>query len=162
MPINWNKRKYSEQEFIEAWDNSMSIAQVARKLKLNIYGSTYQTLKDTASELGLSRDHMSGQGWLAGKTHGHIPKQPLDAILVNNRKTNGARLLKRLISERGWERVCHSCGEYNWLDKPIPLELEHKNGNNKDNRIENLSFLCPNCHAFTDTYRGKNIGRVME
>ena len=44
------------------------------------------------------------------------------------------------------------------MGKPIPLELHHINGINTDNRLENLKFLCPNCHAFTDTYRGKNTG----
>ena len=42
------------------------------------------------------------------------------------------------------------------MGKPIPLELHHINGINTDNRLENLKFLCPNCHAFTDSYRGKN------
>jgi predicted RNA-binding Zn-ribbon protein involved in translation (DUF1610 family) len=37
------------------------------------------------------------------------------------------------------------------------LELNHKNGTPTDNRLENLELLCPNCHAFTDNYRGKNI-----
>lgn len=43
-----------------------------------------------------------------------------------------------------------------WQDKEIPLELHHINGNNRDNRLENLMLLCPNCHALTDSYRGKN------
>lgn len=49
------------------------------------------------------------------------------------------------------------CGNTEWLDKHIPLELHHINGNHKDNRLSNLQLLCPNCHALTDNYRGKNI-----
>lgn len=44
------------------------------------------------------------------------------------------------------------------MGKPIALELHHVNGVKDDLRIENLQILCPNCHAFTDNYRGKNIG----
>lgn len=44
------------------------------------------------------------------------------------------------------------------MGKPIALELHHINGVKDDLRIENLQILCPNCHAFTDNYRGKNIG----
>ena len=41
----------------------------------------------------------------------------------------------------------------------MPLELDHKNGDRRDNRLENLWLPCPNCHALTPTYRGRNIGR---
>lgn len=49
---------------------------------------------------------------------------------------------------------CGICGIYN--NKPLTLQLDHINGNNTDNRIENLRFLCPNCHSQTETYKGRN------
>ena len=51
---------------------------------------------------------------------------------------------------------CNNCGLNKWMDKDIPLELEHKDGNNKNNVRENLEMLCPNCHALTETWRGRN------
>ncbi len=56
--------------------------------------------------------------------------------------------------------VCDNCGcDGNWMGGVIALELDHKNGINDDHRLENLHWLCPNCHALTSTYRGKNKGK---
>ena len=63
---------------------------------------------------------------------------------------------KRLLHERNY--TCEECGignEYN--GKPLSLELDHKDGNSKNNNIENLRILCPNCHSQTPTHRSKNI-----
>ena len=62
---------------------------------------------------------------------------------------------KVLIKERGYK--CESCNLSEWLSEPIPLELEHKDGDNKNNIKDNLLLLCPNCHAKTKFYRGRNI-----
>ena len=60
-----------------------------------------------------------------------------------------------LIQERGHK--CESCGLEEWLGKPITLELEHSDGDRKNNTRENLQLFCPNCHSQTPTWRGKNI-----
>ena len=52
---------------------------------------------------------------------------------------------------------CFECKISKWNGKDITLELDHINGNNRDNRVENLRLLCPNCHSQTDTFRGKGI-----
>jgi 5-methylcytosine-specific restriction endonuclease McrA len=62
-----------------------------------------------------------------------------------------------LVEERGYK--CESCSNSEWLGKQIPLELEHIDGNNRNNDRSNLKLLCPNCHAFTPTYRGRNINK---
>jgi hypothetical protein len=49
------------------------------------------------------------------------------------------------------------CGIKEWNGKPISYQLDHINGDNMDNRIENLRILCPNCHSQTSTYGGRNI-----
>jgi hypothetical protein len=74
------------------------------------------------------------------------------------RLTSSNELKKRLIAAGLKERRCETCGLNAWNGRPIPLELEHVNGRRDDNRLSNLQVICPNCHAQTPTYRGRNIG----
>ena len=55
-----------------------------------------------------------------------------------------------------FENKCSCCGLSEWQNKPMPLEIHHINGNNRDNEESNLSLLCPNCHSVTENFRGKN------
>lgn len=73
---------------------------------------------------------------------------------------DGRARRKRLIKLYGHE--CSSCGLDKWLDRLIPLELDHVNGDKDNNSLENCRLLCPNCHVFTPTYKGKNIRKFKK
>jgi Zn finger protein HypA/HybF involved in hydrogenase expression len=75
----------------------------------------------------------------------------------NSEYSNMVGIKKRLIKKFGWKYECSNCKLSEWMNQPIPIEIDHINGTHTDNIIENLRFLCPNCHALTDTYKGKNI-----
>jgi len=155
-----NEKKYTDQDFIEAAKKSPSIRQALILLGLEPKGGNYKVFKRKADILNVDISHYKGQGYLKGKTHNWSVKTPLEEILIKDSLYGGGtyKLKNRLLKENLLERKCYAddCGLVEWKGKPIPLELEHKNGNNIDNRIENLELLCPNCHALTDTYRGKN------
>ncbi len=57
------------------------------------------------------------------------------------------------------ERKCEVCGITEWMSKPAPLELDHKDGDSANNELDNLRLICPNCHAQTENYKGRNKGR---
>ena len=91
-----------------------------------------------------------------------LPQQTKDKMNWNKNKYNAdfsyngiGSHKKVLIQERGHK--CESCNLTDWLGEPIPLELEHCDGDNKNNVKENLLLLCPNCHAKTTFYRGRNM-----
>lgn len=62
-----------------------------------------------------------------------------------------------LLRERGHR--CEVCGLEEWCGQPIPIELDHIDGDADNNTTENLRLICPNCHAQTDTYKGANAGK---
>jgi 5-methylcytosine-specific restriction endonuclease McrA len=70
---------------------------------------------------------------------------------------NTSSLKIRLYNEGLKTKQCEECGIVEWNGSEISFELDHINGVNNDNRIENLRILCPNCHSQTKTFRGKNI-----
>jgi 5-methylcytosine-specific restriction endonuclease McrA len=148
-------RKYDQAQLREAVKNSTSLRQVLAALGVAPYGGNYEVLRRAIRHFGLDTSHFTGQRWNKGKTVG--PKQPLQRFLNNEIRIASFKLKNRLLSEGILTPRCSSCGRTKWLKQPIPLELDHVNGNHSDNRLLNLRLLCPNCHALTPTYRGKNI-----
>ena len=74
---------------------------------------------------------------------------------VNHAKTDSTRR-KCLIQAHG--HTCMICSNSYWNGVPIPLELDHIDGDSQNNALINLRVVCPNCHALTPTYKGKNKG----
>ena len=84
-----------------------------------------------------------------------IEQKALDKILSTPIEELSIERLKKLIVHEQSNK-CNRCGLNSWNDKPLVLELDHIDGNNKNNVRENLRCLCPNCHSQTDTWRGRN------
>lgn len=87
---------------------------------------------------------------------------PIELILVEGSTFQSNQLRIRLLKENIMRPICSSCNLKTWIGQPIPLELDHINGVNDDNRLVNLRLLCPNCHALTNNYRGKNWGNASK
>lgn len=147
----------SDEEFIEIVKNADSYSDCLRALGLTTAGgSSTDILKRRIEELQCDISHFG----LNQKSGGSHPKYPLDDILVENSTyANIASLKNRLVKEGRLEYKCAFCGISEWRGLPLSLHLDHENGINNDHRIENLRFLCPNCHSQTDTYAGKNKGK---
>ncbi|MCB2406880.1 HNH endonuclease [Hymenobacter lucidus] len=152
------KSKISDEQFGVAVAGCLSVAQVIKRLGLVPAGGNYKTVKDRIAALGLDTNHFTGSGWNVGERYRNFGRQyRLEDILIENSPyafTHGLR--NRLLKEGYKAYKCEQCGLTEWLSQPIPLELHHMNGVSNDHRLENLQLLCPNCHAQTTSYRGKN------
>lgn len=146
----------SDEEFKIIVANSNSYSDCLRALGLTTKGgSSSDILKKRIAELECSVKHFGGKN-----TQSPNAKYTLDEILIENSTyANISRLKSRLINEGKMSYECAFCGNKGeWLGHKITLQLDHINGKNNDHRIENLRFLCPNCHSITPTYAGKNKG----
>ena len=150
-------RSFSDEEIRDAVRSSRSLAQVLRRLRIRP-GGTQGRLKIRIEELGIDTRHFVGAAWRRGSTTPVVPPSPLEVLLVAGAFRRTSHLKARLIQEGVKDARCETCHREDWNGKPIPLELDHINGRRDDNRLENLRLLCPNCHAQTATYRGRNIG----
>jgi hypothetical protein len=148
----------SDDEIRIAVQSSRSFADVLRKIGHRPGGRSQANLKCRVAMLGLDTSHFTGAGWRRGSTTPVLPAAPLEEFLVDGRLCQTATLKRRLIQAGLKRSRCEACGNTAWNGSPIPLELDHINGRREDNRLANLRLLCPNCHAQTPTYRGRNIG----
>lgn len=133
--------KISDQEFIEAYKEIPHIGKLASKFKL-----PHITVWRKAFKLGL-KFHGEGSG----------SKIELEEILNGfHPHYQSLKLKKRLLKEGIFRNVCSECGISEWNSKSLNMQLDHINGDSSDHRKNNLRMLCPNCHAQTETFCGKN------
>lgn len=149
------RHTYTEVELRNACALSTSKRSVLLKLGIKGAGGNYATLQKQIRRFGIETSHFLGHGSNAGKVFG--PKRSLSDYLSNQRGISSNSLRKRLITEGVFQYKCQGCKRLTWNSLPIPLELDHIDGDHANNQLDNLRLLCPNCHAQTPTYRGKNM-----
>ena len=153
--------KRTRDDYESAAKASYSIAGMCRHLGIKPCGGNYKLMHNAISKYNLDVSHFRGQGWNVGLSFKPCEAKPIHEILTQDSTFQSYKLKNRLLKEGIKQHRCECCGRTTWLDSIIPLELHHINGNNKDNRLENLMLVCPNCHALTDSYRGKNNKRKL-
>jgi HNH endonuclease len=104
------------------------------------------------------------ESWNSARRRGAVRSRPqavpIDELLVAGRSRNRAHVKLRLLSAGLKENRCEDCGLTSWRDRPLSMALHHVNGDGDDNRLENLQFLCPNCHSQTENFAGRNVRKA--
>jgi 5-methylcytosine-specific restriction endonuclease McrA len=143
-----------EDRLRELVPQSTSYADVLRGLGLDVDNTNHRRVRRAATRLGLDTSHFKRRSWAQAERPAPEPihHRVLVVLPLYAGRTNRSQL-HRALAELGVPYACQSCGNTGeWLGQPITLQIDHVNGDWRDNRQENLRYLCPNCHALTETW----------
>lgn len=145
-------RNFARQEIERYVKESYSWATLASKLGYNVKSGSYlTTMQSMVAELRLDVSHFTGQAW--NKNNFDYSRFRKDNAIKSSQAVNA------LVFIRGHR--CENCGLTEWMEQSIALEVHHIDGDSLNNELDNLKLLCPNCHALTENYRGKNINKGL-
>src|SRR5436190_6071628 len=136
-------RRYDWAEIQRVYDSGLSIRECAARFGFNL------------------------AAWHQAVARGHVISRPRELpigeyLVVRRPQTSRTHLKERLLKAGIKENRCEKCGIVEWQGAPLNMALHHVNGDGADNRLENIRFLCPNCHAQTPNYGGRNGHRRRE
>lgn len=155
--MNPTRLSWTEVQLREAALKSSSVSEIERFL--GVTGGCVETIRKYAKiwNIELPKD---------GRKRARPNKLSFDEIFCIASKASASTVRYHVLKYKIIEYKCLECAEYNiyelidgewyWNKKLLTLQLDHINGDNKDHRVENLRFLCPNCHTQTSTFGSKN------
>jgi len=152
--------KYTQEVLEPVVAEATSVAGVLRLLGLRANGGSHAHISRTIKKLGLDTSH-----FVRFQNGAHQLRHAPEQILVT-RPPGSFRvkrsLLQRALNESVVPYVCAWCGlDGTWRGLPLTLEIDHIDGDFHNNRIENLRFLCPNCHRQTANFAGRSSGKYV-
>jgi Zn finger protein HypA/HybF involved in hydrogenase expression len=151
-------RVWTDQQLIDAVAASTSFTGICRALGLDPESGSHARVKRRVTMLGLDTSHFTNKDQRTGVEAWNQRRTELAASMLLAGSKVSRKFLRKFLIEyeiipyRCWK--CDNSGEH--MGSPLALQLDHANGINNDDRIENLRWCCPNCHSQTDTFAGRN------
>ncbi|MEV6107655.1 HNH endonuclease [Streptomyces sp. NPDC051940] len=152
-----NGARWTRDRLAEAVAASTNMCEVLQHLGLAVVGGNHTHISRRVRSMGIDTSHFvrSAKGERLRLRWRRPEERLVRQDPATARRVPGDRLKRALLSIGVPER-CARCGQGpQWRRRPLPLEVDHIDGDWRDNRARNLRLLCPNCHAATDTYRGR-------
>lgn len=152
---------YTKEWLEQLCAESYSYSEVLRKAGRKPGGGSNETLKRKILEYGIDTSHFTGKVWTKAPTFvpkiGTREKYDIEEVFTKN-STITQRVMRGYVERHHLiPYICANCGcDGNWQGGIISLELDHIDGDNTNHTLTNLRYLCPNCHALTESYRGRN------
>lgn len=147
---NVDIKKYAKDELIKIINNSNSYREFLYNIGYSSSGNAYRVTQKYLDSIKIDYTNLVKNRWSS-------KERSIEDVLVEGVNFCNKSLKTKILKYKVLDYKCVECGnEGEWMGKPITLQLDHINGVHNDNRIENLRFMCPNCHSQTDTHGGKN------
>lgn len=156
-----NNRIWDLNNVSEVIKNSTNYSDVLRMLNLPPNRGNRQTLQHFINQNNIQTDHFK---LTRPNNRGYNRRKMTEKDLIENCEYDMACVKGFIKREKLIDHTfCSLCKiqALNWNGKPLTMQLDHINGNRFDNRLENLRFICPNCHSQTETFGNKNKSKTV-
>ncbi|MEU2129423.1 HNH endonuclease [Streptomyces sp. NPDC018352] len=143
-----------EEPLREAVPRVTGYADLMRALGLEVNDTNHRRVRRKILQLKLDTSHFSRRPRSSAQVREPAAIAPTTLIVrpQGSTRTNRERL-HRALQEIGVAYRCEACGNPGeWQGQSFTLQIDHINGDWLDNRAANLRYLCPNCHALTETW----------